>query len=335
MIGATRQSLKFRNSSVTVGFDPLSSIKPGASVPRETILYETIEGEVVPYTIVHNEHNPADLAPTYVAQTEGYVEVWPGASLVKCKKPALHSLRVGADRQKRGMRGKITSFSRQSRWRMQQQIAKMPLTQIPLFVTLTYPGEFSLEPEHWKRDLDKFFKRLRRRFPLSSALWKLEAQKRNAPHYHMFIWGVDEILLRKWIHRAWYEVVDSGDKHHCREGVKVQRVRSWRGVRSYVAKYMGKEQTKRPGWEFPGRYWGIFNARKLPAVKSVVFILRRAESILIMRNMRKYAQLDKRKGKRPKGRYFARDLPSLTILCNNADAWLNMVKDHYRHEVKP
>jgi hypothetical protein len=90
---------------------------------------------------------------------------------------------------------------------------------------------------------------------------------------------------------------------------------------------MGKEQTKQPGWEFPGRWWGIFNADKLPVGQLVRLGLPKAEAVLILRNMRKYARMDKRRKKGFKG---DNDYPSLTILCNNASAWLGQIQKHYR-----
>lgn len=414
MIGADRQSLKLHNNSVTVGADVLSSLNQGAVVPRS----HTLTDEYGSYSFIANVHNPADAAPSYVPQTDGYIEIWDGGSTVKCKLPPRHSLRVGgasgrglADAQqdyvcksqallflqempqkiererakfqaaeKRleaaalsgkglraaqksynnhgenlrrlerdyetykqaaittdypggmvrkggGVRGQITKFSRGSRWRLMVLMGKLLLSAIPLFVTLTYPAEFSLDPKDWKRDLSTFFKRLKRRFPHSSAIWKLEPQQRGAPHYHMFIWGVDEILLRQWINEAWYEVVGSGDMKHYHHGCKVENVRSWRGVRSYASKYMGKEQSKQPGWEFPGRWWGVFNAPKLPWAKPVCYLVQRKESVLFLRTMRRYAKMDKR---RKKGFRGDNDYPSLTILCNNASDWLRQVGTYSR-----
>lgn len=414
-VSGSSQHIRLYNNSVTVGAAVLSSLNQGAVVPRS----HTLTDEYGSYSFIANVRNPADVAPSYVAQTDGYIEIWDGGSTVKCKLPPRHSLRVGGasgrgltddqqdyvcksqallllqempqkiERQKAkfqaaekrleaaalsgkglraaqksyinhgenlrrlerdyetykqaaitadypggmarkggGVRGQITKFSHGSRSRLMRLMGKMLLDAIPLFVTLTYPAEFSLDPKDWKRDLSTFFKRLKRRFPHSSALWKLEPQQRGAPHYHMFIWGVDELLLRMWISDAWYEVVGSGDMKHYHHGCKVENVRSWRGVRSYASKYMGKEQTKQPGWEFPGRWWGVFNAEKLPWANCVRFRVQRKECVLFLRIMRKYAKLDKR---RKKGRFKGDNhYPSLTILCNNASDWLRQVGAYSR-----
>lgn len=328
-IGAGRQPIRIKNTEVTAS-------ARGVKFP----LHRLHEFTNPPIGDNGQLDTPCDIAPVYIPQTDGYVDIWDGAGLLKASRPPRHSLKVGGASSKdvksalikptktRGVRGRISNFSRSSRWRLMQAIGKMRIDQIPLFVTLTYPAEFSLDPKDWKRDLATFYKRLRRRFPHSSALWKLEPQKRGAPHYHMFIWGVDELQLRIWIAQAWYEVVDSGDKKHYHHGCKVEHIRSWAGVRSYAAKYMGKEQTGQPGWEFPGRWWGIFNADKLPVGQLVRLGLPRAESILILRNMRKYAKMDKR---RKKGRFKGdNDYPSLTILCNNASGWLGQIQAYYR-----
>ena len=422
-VGGRRQQLRFYNNSVAVGHNPLASLNQGAVVPRSQVLYETIEGETVPYTIINNVHNPADLTPSYIARTEGRFYAADGGSWVRCKRPPKHTLAVGgssgrglteqqqANARKqaaflvlqqapdkvekakkrleawqsrlddaktlkqasyalkgceralnhlqamernlelyesavieldnstdkellrrhekgRSLRGRVSDFSHASRWRMIQRIGKLRTDQIPLFVTMTYPGEFDLDPREWKRDLDTFFKRLRRRFPQASAVWKLEPQQRGAPHYHLFIWGVHEILLREWIAQAWYEVVNSGDHWHYLKGTRVEAVRSWAGVRSYAAKYMGKEQKRQEGWDFPGRWWGVFNAAKLPHAVIREFILPRSESILTIRTMRNYAKIGKRKRKR-RGKA-GNDFPSLTIICNDASFWLKHVTTNYR-----
>jgi hypothetical protein len=97
-----------------------------------------------------------------------------------------------------GKRGFVTHFSDASRRRMMDTLAKMDYSQVPLWLDLTYPDQFPVSCEIWKRDLEAFFKRLKRRFRASSAIWKLEFQTRKsgenkgklAPHFHLLLWGV-------------------------------------------------------------------------------------------------------------------------------------------------
>ena len=81
---------------------------------------------------------------------------------------------------------------------MMDVLAKVDYAQVPLWLDLTYPDQFPTSCDVWKNHLELFFKRLKRRFPKSSAIWKLEFQTRKsganqgkiAPHFHLLLWGV-------------------------------------------------------------------------------------------------------------------------------------------------
>ena len=85
-----------------------------------------------------------------------------------------------------------------ARRRMLELMAKVEQAAVPFFVTLTYPDEFPLYHEDYKRHLETFFDRLQRRWPGASVIWKLEFKERKsgrnkgkiAPHYHLFVYGV-------------------------------------------------------------------------------------------------------------------------------------------------
>ena len=69
---------------------------------------------------------------------------------------------------------------------------------LPHLATLTYPDQFPLYRNEYKRHMDTLGKRMRRRWPNSAIIWKLEFKKRLsgknkggiAPHYHLFIFNV-------------------------------------------------------------------------------------------------------------------------------------------------
>jgi hypothetical protein len=198
------------------------------------------------------------------------LEVAVGGALVK--------LRGGGGRPGGGgPRGRVGGFSRGSRRRLLELLASLnrdAILLLPLFVTLTYPGTFSPEPSAWKRDLDVFIKRLRRAYPSVALVWKLEPQKRGAPHYHMLIFGVEHIPY-EWLALAWYEVVGSGDPRHLQAGTRVERVKSWRGVMSYAAKYLGKVEASTDWPEYVGRWWGVSGRGLLPILLYTQYLDRR------------------------------------------------------------
>jgi len=163
---------------------------------------------------------------------------------------------------KTASRSAISGFSARSRRRLQVNLAKIRRDSLPVFVTLTYPAEFP-GPKVAKHHLDVFGKALVRCG--YGFVWKLEPQKRGAPHFHLLLYGAIPLLksFRLWVAETWYRIVGSGDTKHLKAGTQVARVRSQHGVRAYAAKYMGKTFTGL-GWESPGRFWGVVGAANIP-----------------------------------------------------------------------
>lgn len=248
------------------------------------------------------------------------VILYSGASLLKVSRtPRLKQ------EQKRerdiSKRGKVSKFSAKSRNRLMRTLAEVERNNLPCFVTLTYPAVYSDDPKVWKRHLDTFIKRLARKFPKVCGVWKLEPQEREAPHFHILIWGGILWDLQMFVPQAWYEVVGSGDENHLAwhwgmlgNGNKhcVQPVESQRGVFWYASKYMSKEVSN---WDAGGRWWGVFKRELLPLGQVVNVEVTEDKAIEFIRYMRRYM---KRKDKRKSNR----DYRSLTIICN-PDFWLN------------
>jgi hypothetical protein len=62
----------------------------------------------------------------------------------------------------------------------------------------------------------------------------------------------------------WNAVAEPDSREHLAAGTNVQRVRSWRGVNAYAAKYMGKLETLAPASAGIGRFWGVWCRELLP-----------------------------------------------------------------------
>lgn len=190
-----------------------------------------------------------------------------------------------------GSRGCIGGFSRSSRQRLQRRMASINVAEVfphRSFVTLTYPGQFPACRKEWKRHLDAFFKRLFRKYNVQAVVWKLEPQKRWAPHYHLIV-ITDDPLDREWTAQAWFEIVGSGRPEHLRAGTQCDPIRSWRGVLSYASKYLGKvEERSLPSyWRNPGRWWGVRG--KLP-IEAITQALTKEEGTKVRRVMRRFLQ---------------------------------------------
>lgn len=159
--------------------------------------------------------------------------------------------------------GDITGFSRKSRLRFLKMANRVDHENKsnPFFVTLTYPERYPVEREEYKSDLDTFLKRLKRAFGNLEYLWRLEAQGRGAPHYHLLIYFERDInlsLFRKWVSKNWFEVAqrnwDIKDEKHLRAGTNCKHIKEYRQVVYYVSKYMSKEDDEK--LKDQGRYWG-------------------------------------------------------------------------------
>jgi hypothetical protein len=173
-------------------------------------------------------------------------------------------------------RGKCCGFSKSARRRLLRSLAKMNQEKagMPTLVTLTYPSEYSSDWTAWKRDFDVFWKRFHRKYENAFAFWRLEFQRRGAPHFHLLVFHCGHID-KAWLSQAWYDVVSSDDTKHLKAGTRVESVRSWKGVFSYCAKYLGKVASKTEGDEEVdigevGRTWGIVNRAAYALVVDLV-----------------------------------------------------------------
>jgi hypothetical protein len=161
------------------------------------------------------------------------------------------------------------------------------LNQIPneahqkaLFLTLTYPREYPAD-DVAKRHLDTFAKRISRKWPNAAFVWRIEAQKRGAPHFHLLVYGV-EFVPKAWLSRVWYEIVGSKDDRHLRAGTQVAYCHTIRQVLHYASKYAAKEeQGVRP---IEGRQWGVKGRKNLP-IHLVVLSLSLQDWFSIKRSM--------------------------------------------------
>lgn len=271
------------------------------------------------------------LSMYHISPQKPFVTLWEGASLVVAQ---LGKMQVRTGRRHEWKRGDITEFSKASRRRILRLVATLKRTEISMFVTLTYPDDFERNPRIVKTHLDKFFKRLLRKFPNAIILWRMEPKVRKsgvsageiAPHFHLLIWNVEYKKLREWIPLNWYEVVGSGDERHLDAGTSVEPVKSSRGVMFYTAKYICKSDSYiMPGW---GRYWGVVNREMLKTIqgKRTVIEIDDASAKTILRYMRRKAsEVYNRKGQFIGRRKFPKWGHKFTLI-GNADFWREVVE---------
>lgn len=183
----------------------------------------------------------------------------------------------------RPLRSKVTEFSRKSRMNLLTLVNDLRAQIVggSLFITLTYPaGENDpiVDLKESKKHLDGFQKWIRYHFPNAGGIWKLEYTKRGTPHYHLLLFGVENVPIPA-VKAEWARLVASENPHHRDQGAQVQRVKSQRQGAFYVAKYQAKEVIV-PGSHF-GRFWGEFG--NLEAFRS--------EKVVIRMGVKSYVEL--------------------------------------------
>ncbi len=183
---------------------------------------------------------------TYVCKNR--VQVFAQGRILKVKVP-----RSGLVDPVVGIRGAISQFSAQSRKRMLDLLARIDLENAGFvcFLTLTYPGRNG-PPSHdeTERDRRTFLKRMDRRFPESSAIWRREIEPRKTgeftgvefPHYHLMFFGLP-FFEHEELNELWAAVLNYDGYVR----TEIKGLKSWKQAMYYLSKYMAKTQQRQPG----------------------------------------------------------------------------------------
>lgn len=201
--------------------------------------------------------------------------------------------------------GVITEWSRKSRSAMCRTFAELDYTplvesgRVPAMVTLTYPGDWEAvahDGASVKRHMVLWRKRFQREYGESARyIWKLEFQRRGAPHIHL--WMAPPISpgrsgrgFAQWLSETWAQVVDHPDAEQkarhllagtaidVRNGLKAcdpKRLAIYFTKHSspYVDgnkeyQHIVPELWRQPG-RGPGRFWGVYGLKRAIAVVEV------------------------------------------------------------------
>ena len=162
-------------------------------------------------------------------------------------------------------RGKVRGLSRKSRKNLLRVINKLEPSQNYYFLTLTYSAVWVDDPKVWHRHLALLFKRLRANFPKSSGLWRLEFQKRKAPHFHILLHVPNGAKnLFKVCQQSWLNSIDDHSWSAREYAVDLSHVGSeFKNCALYQALYQAKDANDRIDIA-TGKCWGRYNKRFLP-----------------------------------------------------------------------
>lgn len=272
-------------------------------------------GELLPVDALEAgaDSAPGAGSPLSKAHISSHIEYRSGAGLLRAHRGGPKDEQVGG-----GLRGAVKGFSEASRRRLLQTVRSIKLdADLPLFITLTYPNVFP-DARSSKRHLKMFFERFKRAFPAHGSIWKLEPQKRGAPHYHILSWNLDPEQAQDFVPVAWYEIAGGSDlnhllwhggalgNQHC-----VQQVYSHNGVLRYASKYLGKT-FEVEGWENVGRFWGIINRDNIPFGELIQQEVTRKKALEFLRYGKRFSGLKKRNNR------------SMYIFCD-ADQWIEKI----------
>ncbi len=199
----------------------------------------------------------------------------------------------------------ITEWSRKSRAAMCRTFAELDYTplvdcgRVPAMVTLTYPGDWeSIAPDgaSVKRHMMLWRKRFHREYGEPARyIWKLEFQRRGAPHIHLWMAPPDTVgrsgrKFRDWLSNVWADVVAHPDPQqrarHLLSGTAVDILNGLRAcdpkrLAIYFTKHSSPNQQgdkeyqhivpeawRRPG-RGPGRFWGVHGLQRATAVVEI------------------------------------------------------------------
>ena len=205
----------------------------------------------------------------------------------------------------RGKRGSIWGFSKASRRRLVDKLMLVPWSEMPgqgqasttaraCMLTLTYPSEFPERVSTTKNHLDNFHRALHHTTEKEfSALWRLEFQKRGAPHYHILMFFNEPIRItsfQNWALKTWARVVGSDDPKHERHGADVRALKVDKSrpgkLMCYLVKYLTKLDDNH---EHTGRMWGEWG--NIPqAVRAAVTFETQGGFARLLRRIRKWGK---------------------------------------------
>lgn len=208
-------------------------------------------------------------------------------------------------------RGRISGWSRQSRARMVKTLAELdygPMLDaggVPCMITLTLPADWrTVCPDGavFKRMVAAFRKRWCRRWATELVgVWKVEYQRRGAPHLHIYTVPPQDAGFPSWLSQTWAEVVGHPDPaeraRHVVAGTGIDyadgvRSRDPRRLAVYFSKhgiYADKDYQNSPpeNWGNPGRVWGFWGLQR-----SVTTVTLRddCERVEVARLLRRYGR---------------------------------------------
>lgn len=200
----------------------------------------------------------------------GDVKLYPFGVIGRTSRPSISTKR--GKHLENCIRGKIEGLSPAAAARCREFVVTHDIPGARL-VSATGTTAIGRTPEEWRKIMQRYAKRLVRAGV--AAVWRVELQKRGAPHVHLLIWlpeGLDK--WRRLLSEGWLECIGAtfhesgevtglqpGEFEHsfqCEEGVGA-------GWVAYLASHSSKHKQEQLGWV--GKQWGIWGQERFSKAK--------------------------------------------------------------------
>lgn len=186
-------------------------------------------------------------------------------------------------------RGRITGFSDEAARRLRESFMSLKVDGYRFWaVTLTTHQIYS--PREWRQITKRFRQAVIR--AKWAGLWRVELQRRKAPHLHVAFWlpvgvGLSQVAAL-WL-KACREHNDAESIKHAVQGREIDQNES--GWAVYMALHDGKSKAAQLGWE--GKQWGIWNRELFTEREPAKFTLSAAQHSLFLRTLAKLERSSK------------------------------------------
>ena len=185
--------------------------------------------------------------------------------------------------KKNNIRGKIKTFSKNSRKRLLKTVLAVDLNKLKsseynlYFVTLTYQSDFFRDVKNMrkvKEDLNRFNLYIRRKFSkiIPFYIWRLEFTKKGVPHFHLLLPSCyDFKTLKRIISKLWVDCITANVDYDANiikrmykaaTNIKLVKLKDTKKLIVYLNKYMAKIDNTLVNSDFIGRFWGVYNRER-------------------------------------------------------------------------
>lgn len=194
------------------------------------------------------------------------------------------------------VRGSIDSFSYASRLRLRMALLRYRLPSgVRVGITLTLPWVVSDWPKvmvDFREVLHRFRVYWLRRFPDCGSIYRVELQKRGAPHLHMVSWhrlplppDLVDIYFSLWFDSMLHDLRGGSYSDFARRGVVVDTLPNVIASIRYLCDHASKRKQAQLGYR--GKQWGIYGKSNLVQFCGLPLDFTEREFVLLKRFLRR------------------------------------------------